>query len=138
MTEIVLIEDDDDDIYFFKTACLKLDSSINLITLRNGIEFIDYVKKEGIADKIFFVDLNMPKMGGIEALEKLKQLSISAQMISIIYTTSSREKDILDAYEFGAKSYLLKPDSLTKIQELIQSTINYWFKQNVHVVKGII
>lgn len=135
MAEIILVEDDDDDVYFFKTACKNVAPNIKLTTLNNGVDFIDYIHHCEPSQKIFLLDLNMPRMGGLEALSKIRGVTHFKQLIVIIYTTSAREKDITDAYELGAKSYLLKPDSLEKIQELISNTVAYWFEQNAHVSK---
>lgn len=136
MSNIVLVEDDLDDIYFFKRACQGISDDITITTLSNGKELIDYVNTQGVLNKIFFIDLNMPKVGGLEALSKIKSAQHFEQMISIIYTTSARDKDIVKSYELGAKSYLLKPDSLSKIQELIQSTIKYWTVNNTCLMEG--
>lgn len=127
---IVLVEDDEDDIYFFRKACQEIDSKIELTILRNGIELVEHVLKYGVNGKVFIVDLNMPKMGGLEALNKIKSFQSLSQMVVLIYTTSSSEHDIKEAMEIGVKSYLLKPDSLGKIKELVSSTADFWFNEN--------
>lgn len=134
MPEIILVEDDSDDIYFFEIACKAINMDIKLTVLKNGLELTNYVKTNDMHGKIFLIDLNMPKLGGIEALSLLRNSIDFHHMIAIIYTTSSREKDIEDAYSIGAKSYLLKPDSVTKIKELIKTTVNYWFDNNIQLV----
>lgn len=127
---IVLVEDDEDDIYFFRKACQEIDSNIELTILRNGIELIDHVLKHGVNGKVFMVDLNMPQIGGLEALQKIKSYQSLSHMVALIYTTSSSDLDIKEAMELGVKSYLLKPDSLSKIKELVTSTANFWFNEN--------
>lgn len=130
MPKLVLIEDDDDDIYFFKLACKQANIHIDLTVLRDGQEFIDYVQNNLVLNTVFLLDLNMPKVGGFEALQRIRNHPKFNQMIIIIYTTSSRDKDIYQAYELGIKSYLLKPNSISDIQALIYTVSQYWFVIN--------
>ncbi len=130
MAELVLIEDDEDDIYFFKEACSQLNRDISITVLRDGWEFIDYVENNSIKNKVFLLDLNMPKLGGLEALDKLQSNPRLSQMVIVTYTTSSRDKDIKDAYKLGVKSYLLKPNSMVEIMRMIETVSQYWFTVN--------
>jgi len=130
MAELVLIEDDEDDIYFFKEACSQLKQNISITVLGNGWEFIDYVENNSIKNKVFLLDLNMPKLGGLEALSKLQNNPKLSQMVIVTYTTSSRDKDIKDAYKLGVKSYLLKPNSMTEIKHMVEAVSQYWFTIN--------
>lgn len=130
MAELVLIEDDEDDIYFFKEACSQLKQNISITVLGNGWEFIDYIENNSIKNKVFLLDLNMPKLGGLEALSKLQSNPKLSQMVIVTYTTSSRDKDIKDAYKLGVKSYLLKPNSMTEIKHMVEAVSQYWFTIN--------
>ncbi|MDO6425771.1 response regulator [Thalassotalea sp. 1_MG-2023] len=136
MRKLVLIEDDDDDIYFFKLACQQVTLDIELTVLRNGLEFIDYVQKNTVLNTVFLLDLNMPKLSGFEALKKISNHPEFNQMVVIIYTTSSRDKDMKFAYELGVKSYLLKPNSMLGIQKLLNNVTQYWFEVNAFSEKA--
>lgn len=130
MSKLVLVEDDDDDIYFFKSACQNASQPLELIVLRDGVEFVEYVKHHSVHNTLFLLDLNMPKLSGFEALESINEHEKFKQMLIITYTTSSSDRDINKAYELGAKSYLLKPNSVSDIQHLIKQVTQYWFELN--------
>jgi DNA-binding NarL/FixJ family response regulator len=73
---------------------------------------------------------NMPKLGGLEALSKLQYNPKLSQMVIVTYSTSSRDKDLKDAYKLGVKSYLLKPNSMTEIKHMVEAVSQYWFTIN--------
>ncbi|TMP37455.1 response regulator [Pseudoalteromonas rubra] len=130
MMEIVLVEDDPDDIYFFRQACAELPQEPKVTVLNNGIEFISHVQQSDNQMPVYLLDLNMPHKGGLEALEELQQLGLVNSLLVICYTTSDSPKDIAKAYHLGAKSYLTKPNRLTELTELVQTLIKYWFQYN--------
>jgi CheY-like chemotaxis protein len=131
MNDIILVEDDLDDIYFFKRACDSVTPKPNLITLNDGTELITYVQENNCSGKVILLDLNMPKMGGLETLRKLNKLGKTNQLIIIAYTTSDHAIDIKTAYQLGVKSYLTKPDNLPELINLVSHISEYWFKLNL-------
>ncbi len=128
--EIVLVEDDPDDIYFFQQACVNLHQAPKVTVLNNGVEFISHVQNSNSQMPVYLLDLNMPHKGGLEALEELQQRGLVNSLLVICYTTSNSPKDIAAAYQLGAKSYLTKPNRLTELTELVQTLIKYWFQYN--------
>ncbi|WP_125779466.1 response regulator [Pseudoalteromonas rubra] len=130
MMEIVLVEDDPDDIYFFQQACVNLHQAPKVTVLNNGVEFISHVQNSNSQMPVYLLDLNMPHKGGLEALEELQQRGLVNSLLVICYTTSNSPKDIAAAYQLGAKSYLTKPNRLTELTELVQTLIKYWFQYN--------
>ncbi len=136
--KIPLADDDLQDIFLvqeaFKASKLKND----LITVNDGQELVDYLARKGkysdstlypIPD-IILLDLNMPRMNGIEALEIIKK-SKNKSIPIIILTTSESEKDIVDSYELGVNSYIVKPVDFKKLVEIVTSFNDYW----VQIVK---
>ncbi len=131
MNEIILVEDDVDDIYFFKMACEQINPKLNLVTLHDGTELLDYLTEVDCVGKIILLDLNMPQMGGLEVLKQLKKIEKVNQLIIIVYTTSDHSEDIKAAYQLGVKSYLTKPDNIEQLTKLLNSLCDYWFINNL-------
>ena len=130
MNHIVLVEDDPDDVYFFRQVIKKSDIELRLTNLSDGFELIEFLNRKQDEQFLIFLDLNMPRMSGLEVLAKLKELGLVNMHIVIAYTTSDYNKDIEDAYDLGAKSYIVKPSNQAELSSLIQSALDYWFNWN--------
>ncbi|BBN83553.1 response regulator [Pseudoalteromonas sp. A25] len=129
--DIVLVDDDTDDVYLFTTACEYITPKPNLIVLQNGEQLLEYIDTHGLkGDKLYLVDLNMPKMGGLEALKHIKQRGLVNKLCIISYTTSSQPSDIEHAFSLGAKSYITKPSKVVDLIELLEVLTKYWFTYN--------
>lgn len=131
MNEIILVEDDVDDIYFFKLACEQITPKPSLVILHDGTELLDYLTEVNCVGKVILLDLNMPKMGGLEVLKQLKKIEKLNQLIIIVYTTSDHSEDIKAAYQLGVKSYLTKPDNIEQLITLLTAICDYWFSNNL-------
>lgn len=130
MINIVLVEDDPDDVYFFRSTLTKLNLAVDLVVLKNGLEFVDFMHKNNNEKSLILLDLNMPKMGGIAALEAIKDDVNVNQCIIVAFTTSDNQDDINKAYTLGIKSYIKKPDTQQQARDLLLSLITYWFQFN--------
>lgn len=130
MNHIVLVEDDPDDVYFFRQVIKKSDIELRLTNLSDGFELIEFLNRKQDEQFLIFLDLNMPRMSGLEVLAKLKELGLINKHIVIAYTTSNYNKDIEDAYDLGTKSYIVKPSNQAELSSLIQSALEYWFNWN--------
>jgi len=131
----LLIAEDDEDDYLFIHEALK-DISINIEDdwVKDGEELMEYLlgtgdyqhpSKPPIPD-IIFLDINMPKKNGLEALKEIKSDPNLKNILVIILTASNSTNDINSAYKFGANSYLTKPSSMNELNESIKATIEYW------------
>jgi CheY-like chemotaxis protein len=127
---ILLADDDEDDRMIFKDAldAVKVKSKVTLVN--DGIQLMDYLQNlDGDLPHIVFLDLNMPRKGGIECLleirndRKLKNLSIA------IYSTSASEMDIEDTFVKGANVYIKKPNDFDTLVKILQEvlTINWQY-----------
>lgn len=130
--EILLVEDNEADIVLTKNALktLKLQNSLNVC--RDGEEGLNYLYKKGeyseaVKPDLILMDLNMPKVSGLEVLEKIKNDPNLSMIPVIILSTSSAEKDILNSYQNHANSYIKKPIDFMKFIDVIQEIENYWF-----------
>lgn len=115
---ILLVEDEVDDQFFMQVAMEKAGIRDPLHVLDDGRDAIAYLKGEGIyADRakhplptVMFLDLKMPFVGGFEVLEWLRSRGDEFKGLAVIVLTSSpEERDYTQAYQLGARSYLLKP-----------------------------
>jgi CheY-like chemotaxis protein len=131
MVNILLVEDDEVDVMNVKRAFKKNNVTNPLFICNNGIEALEFLRGGGNAGikeipKIILLDLNMPKMGGIEFLrevrkdEKLKNISV------FVMTTSNEDKDKVDAYNLNVAGYILKPLSMERFIEAVSTLNNYW------------
>ena len=117
------IDDDEEDLEFFKAAAHKVPSVLNVHTYMRNNEFLNAIENVDVAKTIVFLDINMPGKSGIDILkilrsnDKLKSLSV------IMYSTSKDQKVIDISKEFGADYYAVKPASYLSIEELIKHVL---------------
>lgn len=123
---ILLIEDDAIEVMKFNRVLSTLDLKHKIVEANNGEEALTILKVKEVIPDIIILDLNMPKINGIEFLEILKADDFLKYIPAIIVTTSNNRKDILECYKIGIAGYLLKPlkydDYVVKIKRLVE----YW------------
>jgi CheY-like chemotaxis protein len=129
---ILLVEDDMVDVMNVKRAFKKNNISNTLLVAENGVEALDMLrglngkKRIDPTPRIILLDLNMPKMGGIEFLkevradEKLKNISV------FVMTTSNEDNDKVEAYRLNVAGYILKPLSMESFVNAVSTLHNYW------------
>jgi CheY-like chemotaxis protein len=123
---ILLIEDDTIEVMKFNRVLKALALNHKIIEANNGEEALRILEiKENIPD-IIVLDLNMPKLNGLEFLSILKNDEILKYIPSIILTTSSNHKDVLECYRIGIAGYILKPLKYDDYVERITNLLNYW------------
>jgi CheY-like chemotaxis protein len=128
LIHILLVEDDEVDVMNVKRAFKKNNITNPLTVAGNGIEALEVLRQasDGEGPRIVLLDLNMPRMGGIEFLrairadEKLKMLSV------FVMTTSNEDKDKVDAYNLNVAGYILKPLSMDQFIEAVSKLNSYW------------
>ncbi|MBA7668080.1 Response regulator rcp1 [subsurface metagenome] len=130
---ILLVDDDEDDILITRRAFERYEPKNTLYVVRDGDEALDFIYHRGDykdksipAPRLIFLDINMPKMNGLEVLRRLKNDPEKRRIPVVILTTSRREQDKIESYNLGVNSYIVKPVDFTKFMEAV-STINlYW------------
>ncbi|AUC82564.1 response regulator [Lacinutrix sp. Bg11-31] len=132
--KILLIEDDMIEIMKLNRtiSTLKLDHKI--IEANNGEEALEILEKKDNLPDIILLDLNMPKINGIEFLNILKKDDVLKYIPTIILSTSNNQKDLLECYKTGVAGYVIKPlkyeDYVSKIEKLLA----YWSINELIVV----
>ncbi|MFI1743405.1 response regulator [Thalassobellus sediminis] len=123
---ILLIEDDMIEIMKFNRTISSLKLNHKIIEANNGEEALVILEKKEELPDIILLDLNMPKIDGIEFLKILKADNALKFIPTIVLTTSNNQKDLLECYEIGIAGYVLKPlkyeDYVSKIEKLLA----YW------------
>jgi len=130
---ILMAEDNENDILITRRAWQKGNIRNPLHVVNNGEEVIDFLyKRNGYEDAptplLMLLDLKMPKMGGFEVIQHVKQNEDLKSIPIIILTSSDRTVDIGEAYKAGANSYIVKPVNFDKFVKSILDVNNYWFK----------
>ena len=123
---ILLIEDDMIEIMKLNRVVSSLKLNHNIVEANNGEEALKILQEKDELPDIILLDLNMPKMNGIEFLNLLKGDNVLKYIPTIILTTSNNEKDLLECYKIGIAGYVIKPlkyeDYVSKIEKLLA----YW------------
>lgn len=135
-TKIILAEDSETDAFMTKKAFKDAGIDKELVWVKDGEEFIEYLKREGrykdraqeICPHLIILDLNMPRKDGFECLKELhekgqKELS---KIPVIVFTTSSSEGDIKESHRLGASSYMTKPFEYVRYQEVVENFKKFW------------
>ena len=128
---IFLVEDDEVDIMNVKRAFKKNNITNPLHIAGNGIEALNMLKGLNGVDKIpkpriILLDLNMPKMGGIEFLKEIRQDDELKNISVFVMTTSNEDNDKVDAYSLNVAGYILKPLSMESFVAAVSTLKNYW------------
>ncbi|AEE20355.1 response regulator [Dokdonia sp. 4H-3-7-5] len=123
---ILLVEDDAIEVMKLKRAIAKLEMNHELIEAKNGEEALEILKDHSVLPDVLFLDLNMPKINGIEFLKILKKDEILRFLPTVMLTTSSNRKDILACYDTGVAGYIIKPLKYDHYVEKIKSALEYW------------
>ncbi len=131
MVNILLVEDDEVDVMNVKRAFKKNNVTNPLYVCNNGLEALNFLRGErdpSITEipKIILLDLNMPKMGGIEFLREIRKDDKLKNISVFVMTTSNEDKDKVDAYNLNVAGYILKPLSMERFIEAVSTLNNYW------------
>lgn len=132
MIEILLVDDDPGDVRLTVEALKQTKMLTNLSFARDGIEALAFLRRQGKqADvprpDIIFLDLNMPRMDGREALAEMKKDADLKHIPVVVLTTSSDEEDILRSYNLHANCYVTKPVDLQQFMKVVRSIEDFWF-----------
>ena len=125
---ILLVEDDEVDVMNVQRAFKKNNIANPLFLASNGLEGLDLLRGNTIPRdrRIILLDLNMPKMNGIEFLRELRRDPALNLTPVIVLTTSNDERDRIEAYNLNVAGYILKPVTLTNFCEVMAALNKYW------------
>lgn len=127
MIEILLVEDNPGDVQLTKEAFLEGKIRNNMTVMRDGVEAFNHLKNPNVTrPDIILLDLNLPRMGGLELLEKIKD-DLELRVIPVvILTTSQDEADIAKSYRSHANCYIAKPVDFENFMQVVRSLEDFW------------
>jgi CheY-like chemotaxis protein len=125
---ILLVEDDQVDVMNVKRAFEKNRITNPLFVAGNGVEALEMLRSGAVPGtrRMILLDLNMPRMNGIEFLKELRQDRVLHNIPVVVLTTSNDERDKVEAYNFNVAGYLLKPVTFVNFVELMAALNKYW------------
>ena len=131
---ILLVEDNDDDIFIFRRALEDANILNPLMVVTDGQDALDYLSHRGkFTDEekyplpfIIFLDLKLPYVDGFEVLAWIRQQRALKSTVVVVLSGSDEAKDHQKAYTLGARSYLTKPPEASDIRRFMDSMVSYW------------
>lgn len=136
--EIILVEDNPSDAELTIRALKKHNLADHLVHLKDGAEALEFLFGQGKyasrkieqLPKVILLDLKMPKVNGMEFLDKIKSSRLTKVIPVVILTSSSEDPDIKRCYELGANSYIVKPVGFNNFKKAIAELGMYWMLFN--------
>lgn len=136
--EILLVEDNIEDANLTIRALKKYNLINKILHAKDGAEALDYIFAEGmysdrnveVKPKMILLDLKMPKVNGIEVLEKIKGDERTKSIPVIVLTSSKEDPDIKLCYELGVNSYIVKPVDFESFLKTVSELGGYWMLLN--------
>jgi CheY-like chemotaxis protein len=134
LVEILLVEDNPDDEELTLHALKKVNLINRINVCHDGAEALDFIFCTGVyahrvienVPRLIFLDLKLPKVDGLEVLERIKA-DARTRMIPVVMLTSSREEsDIIESYQMGVNSYIVKPVDFEQFVQSIGQVGLYW------------
>ena len=124
---ILLVEDDEVDIMTIQRALKDLKVSNSLAVTRNGEEALDYLRNPDKAKPcIILLDINMPRMTGIEFLKERSRDGAIKSIPVVVLTSSREEQDMVQSFSLGVAGYMVKPVDYKQFVETIRVIDLYW------------
>ncbi|MBL8194214.1 MAG: response regulator [Blastocatellia bacterium] len=136
--EILLVEDNPQDLELTIRALRKANLANHIQVARDGEEAIEFIFCEGpysnrkIEDKpkVILLDLKLPKIDGLEVLERIKNDERTKDIPVVVLTSSREQKDVIESYQLGVNSYIVKPVSFDQFIESVRNLGMYWLLLN--------
>jgi CheY-like chemotaxis protein len=133
VSEILLVEDNPNDVELILHVFQWCNLADRIHVAWNGEEALDYLfgtgsyeGKPGMKPKVILLDLKLPKVDGLEVLRKIKGDSSTRSIPVVVFTSSREERDIIDSYNLGVNSYIVKPVQFDQFANVIRDLGLYW------------
>ena len=136
--EILLVEDNQDDLDMTLRALRKANLTNHIQAVRDGAEAVDFVFCQGAfagrkfesAPKVILLDLKLPKIDGMDVLKRIKSDPRTKMIPVVVLTSSNEQKDVIESYNLGVNSYLVKPVNFEGFAATVKDLGMYWLLLN--------
>jgi CheY-like chemotaxis protein len=141
--EILIVEDNPDDLEMTLHALRKMNLANHIEVAHDGVEALDFIFCRGphagrdIANgpRVVLLDLKLPRVDGLEVLQKIKGDHRTKTIPVVVLTSSKEQRDVVESYELGVNSYIVKPVDFAQFAESVQKLGMYWLLLN-HPLKA--
>lgn len=136
---ILLVDDDHDDVTLALRAFKKAGITASISVARDGAEALEFIfgtgtyRERSIADlpQLVILDINMPRVGGLEVLNRIRADPRTAGLPVVLLTSSQERRDVVEGYRLHANSYVVKPVDFVKFESAIGDLGRYWLTLNI-------
>jgi two-component system, response regulator len=136
--EILLVEDNPQEAELTIHALKKRTLAKHFVHVHDGQEALDFLFAKGRYEhrdirelpKVVLLDWKLPKLDGVEVLRQLRANKHTRLVPVVVLTSSREERDVIEAYQLGANSYIVKPVDFEKFLEVVSNMITYWLLLN--------
>jgi two-component system response regulator len=134
--KILLVEDNPDDAALTMRALKSHNITNEVVVARDGVEAIEYLLGPGAVPAVVqslavvLLDLKLPKLTGLEVLQRIRADERTRLLPVVILTSSDEERDVIDGYRLGANSYVRKPVDFVEFTEAAKQLGLYWLLMN--------
>lgn len=136
--EILLVEDSLDDVAFFVRTLEKAGLGARLHSVHDGAEALEFIFGPGqttpqlraLRLRIIILDLKLPKINGLEVLRRLKADPHARKIPVVILSSSQEERDLIESYQLGVNSYVVKPMDFDEFGASVRTLCQYWLQCN--------
>ncbi|MGH7955056.1 MAG: response regulator [Gloeomargaritales cyanobacterium] len=136
--EILLVEDNQDDLDMTLRALRKANLANHIQVARDGEEALEFIFCKGAhatrkienTPKLILLDLKLPKVDGMEILKRVKNDARTKRIPTVILTSSKEQRDVVESYNLGVNSYIVKPVNFESFATAVQELGMYWLLLN--------
>lgn len=137
MKRIILVEDNIADAELVKIAVSELNLPVGIFHAAGNDELFRFFETNELSDVVLILlDLNMPRINGLEILKKLKATPRLSSIPVVVFTTSSSKLDVLACYDLGANAYVCKPLDYDTFNQNIRAIVEFWALNNLVPIKS--
>ncbi len=123
---VVFADDDADDRLLLQEAFEENNLTCTLDFVEDGVELLEYLKKNAAMPSLILLDINMPRKDGKQILEEIKTSAQWRHIPVVMFTTSKSPEDIRQCYDLGANSFIVKPSSFENLLSVTNTIGKYW------------
>jgi CheY-like chemotaxis protein len=138
IVEILIVEDNEQDLALAQRALRKANVTNRIHVARDGEEALEFLFCEGSfrerkmenGPKVILLDLKLPKIDGLEVLQRIKSDPRTKSIPVVVLTSSKEQNDVVETYNLGVNSYIVKPVNFEQFSETVQKLGMYWLLLN--------